>query len=66
MDEEAKAKLTADCSCGSGKKAGACCMSGEACACGSGKTAGECCFASAESMEEHGVEGGEEGGGGAM
>jgi len=40
MDEALKAELDSDCACGSGKKAGACCRSGESCACDSGKPAG--------------------------
>ncbi|MBI5414142.1 SEC-C domain-containing protein [Candidatus Peregrinibacteria bacterium] len=32
------------CSCGSGKKAGSCCMANEPCPCGSGESAGKCCF----------------------
>ena len=38
------AELGQPCNCGSGKKAGSCCMAKQSCSCGSGKEAGECCF----------------------
>ncbi|MBI5344810.1 MAG: SEC-C domain-containing protein [Deltaproteobacteria bacterium] len=43
-EQTKKEKLSAACSCGSGKKYGECCGRNEPCACGSGKKAGECCF----------------------
>ncbi len=55
MDEAQKAKLTADCSCGSGKKYGECCGQEEMCFCGSGKMAKECCMVSPETHGEEAV-----------
>ena len=48
MDEEKKAKLMADCDCGSGKKCGACCGKDEMCPCDSGKKCCDCCMKSPE------------------
>jgi hypothetical protein len=45
---ESKQDLGADCGCGSGNKAGACCMKDKSCGCGGGKAAGDCCFAKKE------------------
>jgi len=44
MDQSQENQLEQPCACGSGKKAGACCKSGQSCSCGSGKPAGECCY----------------------
>ena len=51
MDEEQKTKLMADCSCGSGKKCGACCGKEEMCPCGSGKMCKDCCMVSPETHD---------------
>jgi len=51
MDEEQKAKLMADCSCGSGKKHGECCGKEEMCFCGSAKACKDCCMVSPETHE---------------
>ena len=53
VDEKQKAKLMADCQCGSGKMYGACCGTMEDCFCGSGKPAGQCCMANPKG---HGVD----------
>lgn len=42
--QDSSQELEQPCACGSGKKAGACCMSKRPCTCGSGKPAGECCY----------------------
>ena len=51
VNEEQKAKLMADCSCGSGKKYGMCCGTEEMCFCGSGKMVKDCCMKSPETHD---------------
>ena len=53
MDEQAKAKMMAACSCGSGKKYGECHGKDEPCFCGSGNKVSECCM---KDPAAHGVE----------